>query len=491
MKTPAVSNVVLIVEDDADARANLTDILELDGYQARTAGTFAEALARGDWDDYLAIVLDRRLPDGTADEFLPRLRQAAPNVPIIIVTGFADVEGTIAALRQGAQDYIVKPIDPETFRTRLARIAENRRVKEALKKSEAALEVVLAAAPCMIVILDEQGRIRYFSPYAEQLTGYSAEDVLGREFLPMFIPDRALQQAIGKQLQRNRAGMPTFGFEDPIVCRDGTSRSMVWNAKLLSDYLGEPGVLAVGQDITTLKQAQEQVLQSERLAAIGQMMTGLAHESRNALQRSQACLEMLGMEVQDRPAAVDLVARIQRAQDHLHLLYEEVRDYAAPIRLRCDDHDLHAILDDTWEHLATQRAGRDATLDYPGGNGRLTCRVDRFALEQVFRNVLENSLSVCEDPVRIAARFRTIRLGDRPAVEVSLTDNGPGLTAESRARIFEPFFTTKTRGTGLGMAISRRIVEAHGGRIAVGDHNGPGAEILIILPRDELQGAQP
>jgi signal transduction histidine kinase len=245
----------------------------------------------------------------------------------------------------------------------------------------------------------------------------------------------------------------------------------------------------LGHDITTVKQAQEQVLQSERLAAIGQMMTGLAHESRNALQRSQACLEMLAMEVQDRPAALDLVSRIQRAQDHLHLLYEEVRDYAAPIRLRCDECDLQGILDETWDHLATQRAGRDAALDYPTGNGRLLCRVDRFALEQVFRNVLENSLSACADPVRIRARFRTIGLGDRPAVEVSLLDNGPGLTAESRARIFEPFFTTKTRGTGLGMAISRRIVEAHGGRIAVGQDHGPGAEILITLPRDEIQGA--
>ena len=75
MKTGMVPNVVLIVEDDADARANLSDILALDGYQARTAGTFAQALARTDWDDYLAILLDRRLPDGTADEYLPRLRQ--------------------------------------------------------------------------------------------------------------------------------------------------------------------------------------------------------------------------------------------------------------------------------------------------------------------------------------------------------------------------------------------------------------------------------
>ena len=359
-----IPQVVLVIEDNADASRNLADILDLDGYIARGAGSFAEALGRDDWNDLLAIILDWRLPDGTADQFLPRLRKLAPSVPIIIVTGFADVEGAIIALRQGTVDYLVKPIDPDLLRARLARIAESRRDKEALKEAQACL------------------------------------------------------------------------------------------------------------------------LQSERLAAIGQMMAGLAHESRNALQRSQACLEMLKLEVQDQPAALDLVARIQTAQDHLHQLYEEVRDYAAPIRLKRDDHDLQAILHETWDNLSAQRVGRDVRLEFHAGDARHMCRVDRFALEQVFRNVLENSLSACRDPVQITACFQTAEFAGRPAYEVSLADNGPGLGAGVRDKIFEPFFTTKTKGTGLGMAISRRIVEAHGGQIAVANGDCPGAEIMITLPRD-------
>ena len=363
-----ISPVVLVVEDNPDARSNLADILELDGYTTRNAGTFAEALAVDDWN-LLAMILDRRLPDGTADEYLPRLRALAPDVPIIIVTGYADLDGAIAALRQGAADYIIKPVDADTLRARIAGIAETRRVKH------------------------------------------------------------------------------------------------------------------------ELRQAQDKLLQSERLAAIGQMMTGLAHESRNALQRSQACLEMLALEVQDRPAALDFVARIQKAQDHLHLLYEEVRDYAAPIRLRYEDCNLRTLLEQTWEHLASQRNGRDAQVEFDERDDWCICRIDGFAIEQVFRNILENSLSACPDPVRITARIQHCRLAEKPAIQVSLADNGPGLTAEVQLRIFEPFFTTKTKGTGLGMAISRRIVEAHGGRIAIGSSDRPGsdrhgAEIILILPRD-------
>src|SRR5271165_4957489 len=94
-----------------------------------------------------------------------------------------------------------------------------------------------------------------------------------------------------------------------------------------------PAILTIGQDITYLKQAQQQALQAERLAAIGQMVAGLAHESRNALHRSQVCLEMLALEVEDRPEALNLIARLQMAQDDLYHLFEDVRSYAAPIHL--------------------------------------------------------------------------------------------------------------------------------------------------------------
>ena len=90
---------ILSIEDDSDTQANLCDILELDGYQIDTVGTLKDALSRENWSDYSVIILDRRLPDGTAEEFLPRLRSLAPEVAIIIVTGHIDIDGTITALR--------------------------------------------------------------------------------------------------------------------------------------------------------------------------------------------------------------------------------------------------------------------------------------------------------------------------------------------------------------------------------------------------------
>jgi signal transduction histidine kinase len=237
------------------------------------------------------------------------------------------------------------------------------------------------------------------------------------------------------------------------------------------------------RDITARKETEQKLRHAERLAAIGETVAGLAHESRNALQRSQACLEMLMRKVKDQPEALDLLVRLQKAQDHLHHLYEEVRGYAAPITLRREPCDLRAIVEDTWSHLAATRTGREANLRFDAPPPARHCEADLVAIGQVFRNILENALQACPDRAEIDLHGSETELNGKLAVRIAVRDNGPGLTAEQRRRIFEPFYTTKTQGTGLGMAIVKRLVEAHGGVIAVGEGVKSGAEIVLTLPK--------
>lgn len=478
---PPSPHRVLIIEDDADARANLRDILELDGFQVETADSIRAALNRTNWRDIHTIVLDRRLPDGSAEEALPKLKARAPHAGVIIITGYTDLDGVIAALREGADDYLIKPVNPDLLKKAIERLREQQRLAEEKRRSDAAFRNLVEAAACMIVMLRPDRTIAYFNPFAEELTGYSADEVTGRDYFDLFIPAHDRPRVVAT-FQQVLGGADLRNFQNEVLRRDQSRAVLLWNARRMDAYEDQPVCLAVGQDITSLKEAQAKALQSERLAAIGKMVAGLAHESRNALQRAQACLEMLELEVDDKPAAVDLIRRVQKAQDHLHRLFEELRGYVAPLQLDRCECQLSEAWREAWELLAVQRKGRQVKFRERSELVELRCAIDRFRIVQVFRILLENALAACKDPVEIEIDCAAASLDGHGAIRVAVRDNGPGLNPEQRQRIFEPFYTTKSQGTGLGMAIALRIVEAHGGSLAVGDGAAQGAEILVTLP---------
>jgi signal transduction histidine kinase len=212
-------------------------------------------------------------------------------------------------------------------------------------------------------------------------------------------------------------------------------------------------------------------------------MAALVHESRNALQRSSACLEMLALEVEDRPEALDLVRRTQRAQNQLRDLYEEVRQWAAPMNLLRERTNLAAVWREAWQqamhpHATRQLELRECISCEP------VCRADAAKLSQVFRNIFENAIEVSPDPGHIDLRCDMCASSTKGELRISIADEGPGLSAEQRTHMFEPFFTTKAKGTGLGMAIAKRIVLAHHGHIAADSPKG--ARIEITLPKGTI-----
>ena len=351
------------------------------------------------------------------------------------------------------------------------------------ERSEVKFRMLVEAAACLVVIVDENHRIVYCSPYGRELTGHAVEEIIGRDFLETMVAPSARAEVV-EELATTFAGRPTRGREHPILRRDGSQRWLVWNAQRLENFNESPAVLAVGHDFTERREAHERMLRTERLAGIGQMITGLAHESRNALQRIQSCSEMLELEVEGNEEALRLLHRLQRAQDDLRRLLDEVRSFAAPILLERSTCDLANTWREAWNLLETVRRGRDAALDEDAERVDVKICGDRFRLVQLFRNLLENSLAACSDPVRIGIRCREVAHNEQPALEISVLDNGPGLSPDARQSVFEPFFTTKTKGTGLGMAIARQIVDAHGGRIELGAA-AHGAEFIVTLPRNQ------
>ncbi len=373
----------------------------------------------------------------------------------------------------------------ESDRTELVReVAERKRAGEELRRQRDLARELIDAAPAMVLMLDPDGRVTLFNRFAEQLSGFPAEEVVGRDFFTRLLPERD-RRRIRAVHHETLGEVDTSGTVNPIQTRDGRERQIQWSNRVLRDAEGHvAGVLAVGQDITELSDAHDRALRAERLAAIGELITGLAHESRNALQRSQACLEMLAMAVADRPRAMDLIARLQTAQNELARSYDEVRHYATAIRLERQPIEVAEVWRAAWTDLEPDRRGRVALLREQIEAGDTRCRVDAFRMKQVFRNLLDNALAACPDPVAITIRCDGDELHGRPALRISVQDDGPGVAPEQVPRMFEAFYTTKVRGSGLGLAICRRIVEAHSGRIDLGAPDR-GAEFIIRLPRGD------
>jgi PAS domain S-box-containing protein len=352
-------------------------------------------------------------------------------------------------------------------------VTELKKAEQALRESEHTLRATLESTADGILVVMEGGKVKHFNERFVRMWGFAAEVTEARDEALLLKAAAAQLQDPQALLSRGGGLLGTAGQESDVLhFKDGRIFER-FSCPLVRDGR-EVGRVSSYRDVTAKRQA-------ERLAAIGEMVTGLAHENRNAMQRMQACLEMLALEVQDRPEALDLLNRMQAAQDRLHHLHEAVREYAAPIVLKCEPIRLEQVVREAWRHLESSSWAR--TVQFHCCVEQAAACVDRLAVESVFRNIFENSLAACRDPVEIDVRSGPSTLNERAATEIVVRDNGPGLDPQQQARIFEPFYTTKTQGTGLGMAISRRLIEAHGGRIAARAAPAGGAEIVITLPR--------
>lgn len=235
-----------------------------------------------------------------------------------------------------------------------------------------------------------------------------------------------------------------------------------------------------------LERAEAEVRRSERLAALGQLIAGVAHEIRNPLGVIRGSAEMLAGKLSPSDAlAGELAGNISSEADRLNGIVTRFLDFARPMQVRRELADLPPALDRALKAVSNGRDGSRVQVERQYAENLPPVHVDAELCEQVFTNLALNACQAMGEQggkLRVAAR--PANDGMRPGVEIEFEDTGPGVPGELREQIFNPFFTTKREGVGLGLSIVAKIISEHGGSIRLLSEPGSGARFRIFLPAD-------
>jgi two-component system sensor kinase FixL len=366
------------------------------------------------------------------------------------------------------------------------------RYAKQIRASEARWRTLLTDVQLAVIGVDPQGRIDYANPFMEGLSKYRSDDLIGRP-LASLIPETD-QAELAERLAAAAQTGPRPHSRWDLVCASGARRSLAWSTVRLNDPDGGyAGLLSIGEDITdrlaaerNLQRTRRELERLGRANVLGELVSTLAHELNQPLaailSNAQAARRFLGSGSPDplelREILDDIVRDDKRAGEviqRLRLLLSSGSAERTQVAIRDTIQEVLAI-------AGVELEAQGVSVRQELGGNLPEVEADRVEIQQVIMNLLVNAVrAVSASPVgRRELRILAGRHG-AGGLLVSVEDSGPGIPADVLPRLFEPFFTTRSHGLGMGLAICRRIVEAHGGRIW-GENTANGARFSFTLP---------
>ncbi len=339
------------------------------------------------------------------------------------------------------------------------------------------LASILDHSADMIATTATDGTIVQFNDAAEHILGYRRAEVVGQ------CADRIYSDIS----ERNRlyatvyAGQPVQGAEMQLRRKDGRLVEVELTLSALRDNQGQLlGTVCIGRDVTHARALRSELIQSEKMASIGQVAAWIAHQIRNYLGRLLLDAGALRPADSDPPARRQAHADLSHAIADMERLVSDLLDYSRSLTLNPTALKLAATLNELLDSLEAELRNSNIRIERDFHPGLPPVLVDVFKLEQAFTNVLRNAMQAMPEGGTLRVETRPGATADSVCVRVQ--DSGPGIAPEDLHKVFRPFFTTKPDGTGLGLAMASRIVDAHGGALRVYSTPGAGALFEFVLP---------
>ncbi len=374
--------------------------------------------------------------------------------------------------------------------TNLAGIAiERKRGEEALKRERDFIAAVLQTAGALVVVLDTEGRIVRFNRACEQASGYRFDEIKGQRVWDFLLVPEEMEGVKAAFEDLWTKGLPNT-HENFWVRKDGERRRIVWSNTVILNLRGSvEHVIATGLDVTEVKQMQEQLRRTERLAELGTLASGMAHEIGTPMNVIQGRAEYLLQRTTEEPikkGLATIIAQVERITKIMNQLLTFAR--RRPIERKPMDlkKTIADCLDIVQERLKQHRVEVETSYAEP----LPLVHADPDQMSQVLLNLVLNAIQAMPEGGRLSLALEP----EGPGMKLSVADTGSGMPAETLNKIFDPFFTTKDvgAGTGLGLTVVHGIVEDHGGAIHVYSVPGRGTTFTIHLPihREFSQGGE-
>jgi len=499
---------VLIVEDERIVAEDIRMSLERLGYLVcGMAFSENEALKKVK-ELHPDIVLMDIVLGGEADgiEAASKVRSDF-DIPVVYLTAYGD-EGTLERAKVTEPfGYIIKPFEERELKSTIEIALYKHRMEKKLRESEQWLSTTLRSIGDAVIATDRKGRVAFINPVAQSLTGWRDEEAMARPLKDIF---NTIDEKTGKPTADDllkpqlSSSVNDVGSSVLLLAKDGSRVPIIQNIAPIKNEKGNiAGAVLVFQDITErkkamdelkkaysdLKRTQQELIQSEKLAALGRFSSGVAHEIKNPLGIILGGMEFLESKLTRAEKSVKIaVEKIKEATFRANTVVQGLLNFARPSELKTERVKPDELINETLSLLIYKAPLSSIKVETHFSKEELYIDVDRNQMQQVFFNLLLNAIEAMPKGGVIEIRTKK-RIHSELSVEkflcvIEIIDSGEGIPKENLERLFEPFFTTKRerKGTGLGLSMAKLIVDNHQGNLEIESKPGEGTSARVILP---------
>jgi PAS domain S-box-containing protein len=359
-----------------------------------------------------------------------------------------------------------------------ANALENAELYDKIKTSEERYRTLFESAGASLVILDGHNQFRLVNHAFESLSGYSREELVGKMSFFQFFSGKT-------QLPLLYAENGTTAHKREFLLQD--RQGNLRHVHVLTDRIpGSPDLLVSLTDMTRERELERRLFKSEELASIGELSAGIAHEIRNPLVAITTSVSLLKDETELSPEGLQVLDVVKEETDHLAAIVDDFLKFARPKKTVLQAEDLNRLVKDVLKRHK-EMGRKDIQWEEEYDDRLPEIPLDRHQFQQVITNLTLNALDAMPGGGTLTFRTLLEDRSDGPRVLMTVSDTGEGIPESERSKIFQPFYSTKEKGTGMGLAICRRIVAEHDGEIFVECEPDRGAAFTVSLPTENLK----